>query len=218
MKRIPEPEIMSAEEEAKVYALADFVSVNQSFADRLFELIPQPCGLLIDLGCGPGDILIRIAKASEKLHLVGCDGAEAMLRWGAKAMQKAGRKNTISFIHGDAKALGVPDRSCDVVISNSLIHHLPDPIPFWQEVRRIIKPGGTMLVRDLARPASEQKAWEIVERESGSEPQLLKNLFFYSLCAAYTVGEIKEQLKATGLEGLAVTMSSDRHWEAAGKA
>ena len=92
MKRIPEPEIMSIEEEAKVYALADFASVNQSFADRLLELRPQPRGLLIDLGCGPGDILIRIARATQKLYLIGCDGAEAMLRWGKKIGTKSGKR------------------------------------------------------------------------------------------------------------------------------
>ena len=129
-----------------------------------------------------------------------------------------GKEDIISFIQGDAKALTVPERSCDVVISNSLVHHLPDPIPFWQEVRRIIKPDGTILVRDLARPQSEEQAWKIVERESGSETQLLKDLFFYSLCAAYTVDEIKEQLRTAELNNLVVTMSSDRHWEAAGRA
>ena len=218
MKRIPEPEIMSIEEEATVYALADFASVNQSFVDRLLEVLPQPQGLLVDLGCGPGDIIVRIAGATQGLCLIGCDGAEAMLQWGKQAAHRARNKNTISFLQGDAKALSLTNNSCDVVISNSLVHHLPDPLPFWQEVRRITKPGGTILVRDLARPDSEEKAWKIVERESGAEPQLLKDLFFYSLCAAYTVEEIEKQLKTAKLDNLAVTMSSDRHWDAVGRA
>ncbi len=217
MERIPEPEIMSAEDEAKVYALADFSDVNQAFADRLFELIPDSHGMLIDLGCGPGDILIRIGEATPRLQLIGLDGAEAMLQLAEKMVNTKGRQESIFLIQGDAKLLGFPDHSFDVVISNSLVHHLPDPLPFWKELRRVVKSGGTILIQDLARPRSEDEAWEIVERESGDEPQLLKDLFFYSLRASFTVEEIQKYLLAAGLERLSVRMSSDRHWEVAGR-
>jgi hypothetical protein len=70
----------------------------------------------------------------------------------------------------------------------------------WKELRRIVKPGATILVQDLARP------------------QLLKDLFFYSLRASLTVGEIQEQLYSAGLKALTVRMSSERHWEVSGKA
>ena len=67
MERIPEPEIMGAEEEAKVYNLADFfVGVNQAFADRVLDLVPQPSSVLLDCGCGPGDILMRIQTRATK--------------------------------------------------------------------------------------------------------------------------------------------------------
>ena len=217
MKRIPEPEIMRIEEEAKVYDLADFSLVNQAFANRLFKIVPYPQGILIDLGCGPGDILIRILKKAPKLFLIGLDGAEAMVCRASKRITKEGLEDKIHLIQGDAKYLDFSDNCFNLVVSNSIVHHLLDPIPFWKEIKRVTKSGGSILIQDLARPDSPEDAWSIVEKESGSEPQLLKDLFFYSLQASFTKEEVKEQIFAAGLSVLDVKMSSDRHWEVSGK-
>jgi len=217
MKRIPEPEIMGIEEEARVYDMADFSSVNQAFANRLLEIVPYPQGNLIDLGCGPGDILIRILRKAPKLFLTGLDGADAMICRASERVKKEGLENNICLIQGDAKYLDFSDNCFDLVVSNSIVHHLLDPIPFWKEVKRVTKSGGSILIQDLARPDSPENAWSIVEKESGSEPQLLKNLFFYSLRASFTKEEVKEQIFAAGLSGLDVRMSSDRHWEVSGR-
>lgn len=217
MERVPEPEMMSAEEEAEVYELADFSKVNQTFAERAAELAPASPGKLIDLGCGPGDILARVLRLAPRFSLFGLDGAPAMLVLAKKRMEKEGTGATIQFLLGDAKELPCPSGCLDVVISNSLVHHLPDPGPFWREIRRIAKPGATILIQDLSRPDTPEAAGRIVERESGPEPQLLKDLFFQSLLASFTPEEIRGQLAEAGLQGLRVRMSSDRHWEVAGR-
>lgn len=217
MERVPEPEIMSAEEEAKVYELADFSKVNEAFAKRVADLVPASPGKLIDLGCGPGDILIRVFRLTPRVSLYGLDGARAMIVLAQKRMEKEGLGEAIHFILGDAKGLAFAPRSLDVVISNSLVHHLPDPRPFWREIRRVAKPGATIVIQDLSRPDTPEAAGRIVERESGSEPQLLKDLFFHSLRASFTPEEIGGQLAEAGLMGLRVRTSSDRHWEVAGR-
>jgi ubiquinone/menaquinone biosynthesis C-methylase UbiE len=217
MERVPEPEIMSAEEEATVYELADFSKVNQAFAKRVMELVPPSPGKLIDLGCGPGDILLRIFRLAPRLSLFGLDGARAMIVLAQKQMEKERVGAAIHFLLGDAKGLAFAPGCLDVVISNSLVHHLPDPGPFWREIRRVAQPGAAILIQDLSRPDTPEAARRIVERESGSEPQLLKDLFFYSLRASFTPEEVRGQLVEAGLEGLRVRMSSDRHWEVAGR-
>jgi ubiquinone/menaquinone biosynthesis C-methylase UbiE len=217
MERVPEPEIMSSAEEARVYYKADFSEVNQEFAHRVLELAPQPPALLIDLGCGPGDILIRTMKLIPQLCFIGLDASAEMLKLAVEETKKNHFSPKISFIQGDAKKLSFPSHLFDMVISNSLVHHLLDPLPLWEEVKRIIKPEGTILFRDLARPSSPEAAWEIVEKYSGNEPPLLKILFFHSLKASFRINEIKEQLTRVGLSGLEVKMCSDRHWEVAGK-
>lgn len=217
MKRTPEPEIMGEDAEAKVYELADFSEVNQAFAERVVEMVPCPYGVLIDIGCGPGDILVRILGLKQTFMSLGLDGSKTMLDLAQKRMKSEALENSVHLIQGDAKNLNFPGDRVDVVISNSLVHHLPDPLPFWQEVHRVCRPGGTILVQDLSRPDSPEEAKSIVERESGSEPQLLKDLFFYSLLASFTVDEVEQQVAAAGLQEVTVRMSSDRHWEVAGK-
>jgi len=217
MERIPEPEIMGAEEEATVYDLADFSEVNQAFANRVLDLVPQPSGVLLDCGCGPGDILMRIHTRAPKFFLIGVDGSQAMIALAVKRIREQGLQNTIHFVQGDAKKINFFSHSLDVVISNSLVHHLADPLPFWREIRRVCKPGGVVLIRDLSRPPTPEAAWGIVEKYSGTEPQLLKDLFFKSLKASFTIAEIKERLTQAGLHGLEVKMCSDRHWEVSGK-
>jgi ubiquinone/menaquinone biosynthesis C-methylase UbiE len=217
MKRTPEPEIMGEDAEAKVYELADFSEVNQAFAERAVEMMPHPYGVLIDLGCGPGDILVRICELARTFMFLGLDGSKTMLNLAQERIKIEALDNSIHLIQGDAKALNFPGDCFDLVISNSLVHHLPDPVPFWREIHRVCKPGGIILVQDLSRPDTPEEARRIVERESGSEPQLLKDLFFYSLLASFTPAEVEEHLATAGLTGVTVRMSSDRHWEVAGE-
>jgi len=72
-------------------------------------------------------------------------------------------------------------------------------------------------VMDLHRPESPERAHEIVEAYSGGEPAVLKRDFFHSLCAAFTLAEVRAQLVAAGLDTLRCEMASDRHWVAWGK-
>jgi hypothetical protein len=81
----------------------------------------------------------------------------------------------------------------------------------------VCKPGSIVLIRDLLRPPTPEAAREIVEKYSGTEPQLLKDLFFQSLKASFTVAEVGEYLAQAGLHGLEVKMCSDWHWEVSGK-
>jgi len=217
MRRTLEPEIMGEDIEAKVYELADFSEVNQAFAERVVEMVPHSHGVLIDLGCGPGDILVRIFGLTRKFISLGLDGSKTMLNLANERIKTEALENSIHLIQGDARNINFPGDCFDVVVSNSLVHHLPDPLPFWKEVHRVSKPGGIILVQDLSRPDTPEKARRIVERESGSEPQLLKDLFFYSLRASFTADEVAEQVATVGLKAVTVRMSSDRHWEVAGE-
>jgi hypothetical protein len=89
---------------------------------------------------------------------------------------------------------------------------MPDPYLFWNEVVRLGKPGAAVLIMDLLRPESPGRAHEIVERYSGTEAPVLKEDFFNSLCAAFTLREIRYQIRSRGLGGLVCELASDRHW------
>ncbi len=113
----------------------------------------------------------------------------------------------------DARLPRLPfaDRGFDAVISNSLLHHLPEPATFWSEVRRLLSPGGVVHVMDLFRPGSVDEARAIVEAAAGDEDPILKDDFFNSLLAAFTPDEVRGQLTAAGLGHLECVVVSERH-------
>jgi SAM-dependent methyltransferase len=99
----------------------------------------------------------------------------------------------------------------DIVLSNSLLHHLPDPNALWATVARVGRCSTLVMIVDLVRPGSRESASGIVERYSGNEPDVLKRDFFNSLLAAFTVEEVRAQLSAAGLTTLEAQLVSDRH-------
>ena len=107
-----------------------------------------------------------------------------------------------------------PDNYFDMVISNSIIHHLPDPVTFLQEVRRVLKPNGAIFLRDLRRPETLEIRDNLVEMYAGDCNSHQKQLFSDSLQAAFTLDEVEMMVETAGLDGLRIYESSDRHWTA----
>ena len=114
----------------------------------------------------------------------------------------------------DAKSLLYPDNYCDMLISNTIVHHLPEPIPFLKEVNRVTKPNGAIFLRDLIRPPDETAVNTLVEKYAGDCNEYQKKLYRDSLCAAFTLEEVESLIHESGLKGLQVVQSSDRHWSA----
>lgn len=218
MRRMLEPELMTDPEQAQAYAAADFAAVNQGFVDRFRALFPElGRGHVVDLGCGPADIPIRLCRALPDVTVTGVDGSEAMLAPGRAAVTAAGLATRIRLLCARLPGIERPPAGYDAVVSNSLLHHLPWPAVLWAEVARLGHPDAPVLVTDLHRPESVGRAREIVETYSGGEPEVLKRDFFHSLCAAFTLPEVREQLAEARLETLRVEMISDRHWAVWGR-
>ncbi len=214
MKRIPEPELMNDEEQALAYARADF-SEPHSMVVKLFGETFGMAGItgyVLDLGCGPGDISFRFARAYPGCIVHGIDGAEAMLNLGRKLLAESPDiRGRVELIQGFLPGADLPRPKYDVIISNSLLHHLPDPGVLWETVRKYAAPGAPVFITDLMRPSSSDEARRMVEKYSGGEPEILKRDFYNSLLAAFEPREIMLQLKEAELGGLWVREISDRH-------
>ena len=218
MDRVPEPELMDRDDQADAYAAADFTEVNDGFVDRVVQTVgDRPHETVVDLGCGPADILIRLAKRWPTMHAVGVDGADAMLRRGVAAVAEAGLDDRIRLHLSRVPGADVPSHTFDVVISNSLLHHLHAPEGLWKEVRRLGKPGATVVIMDLKRPATTSEAERIVETYAANERPILKIDFFNSLRAAFRPREVHRQLAQAGLTQLDVAEVSDRHLLVSGR-
>jgi 2-polyprenyl-3-methyl-5-hydroxy-6-metoxy-1,4-benzoquinol methylase len=213
MQRIPEPELMDEAEQAMAYAMADFEEPNQRFVGYFESTFPElRAGAVLDLGCGPGDIVIRLAARHPGLVVHGIDGSSAMLHFACERLhQSPGLSGRVQFVEGILPGASLPLPAYDAIISNSLLHHLHDPAVFWSAVRESGAPDAAVLVMDLFRPPSAAAARAIVEKYAAAEPEVLRKDFHASLCAAFEPGEIRAQLAASGLGGLEVQTVSDRH-------
>ncbi|WP_293356185.1 MULTISPECIES: methyltransferase domain-containing protein [unclassified Microcoleus] len=213
MQRVLEPEVMDSLEEAIEYDSMDFTEVNAAFAKSAAALGPV-FGNVLDAGTGTARIPIALTQLRPEWKLTCIDLSANMLKVGAQNVEKAGVRSQINLELIDAKAMPYPDNSFDMVISNSIIHHLPDPLPFLQEVRRVLKPNGAIFLRDLLRPETVEIRDNLVELYAGDCNSHQKQLFSDSLQAAFTLGEVEEMMQNAGLDGLRIYESSDRHWTA----
>ena len=210
MDRILEPEIMDGQAEADAYARADFADSNQWYADHFTSEYPSHLREVVDLGCGPADVTLRVARAAPHARIVAVDGSAAMLEFARKAVHGAKLSDRVTLHLGRLPGLSLPEHHFDAVLSKDMLHHLPDPQALWTEVGRLGCPGAAVYVMDLIRPDSPVLAREIVERVAGREHPILKEDFYNSLCAAFTVSEIRGQLESAGLP-LSVEQATDRH-------
>jgi len=217
MERVLEPEIMDDPAQARAYAEADFAEENQAFVDLFRRYFPELIeGHLVDLGCGPADIPIRLARALARCRITAVDASAPMIEIGRMAVDRAGLADRLTLRCEPFQVFQLGDHA-DGIISNSLLHHLKNPLKFWLAVKRMIKPGGCLLVMDLVRPDSEEAARAIVDRYAASEAPILRRDFYNSLCAAFTEDEVAGQLAEMNLTGVLIDMPDDRHWVAAGR-
>ena len=219
MKRIVEPELMSAAEQARAYAQADFEAAH-SFYPRLFaEKFPRrPAkAFALDLGCGPCDVTLRFASVNPGYTFHAVDGSAAMLRYAKRAVAEAKFSRRIKLIEGFIPGAAIPRQTYDVILSSSFLHHLHEPRILWQTVRQYSRRGTLVFIPDLRRPATVAKARALTEQYSGDEPEVLRRDFYNSLLAAFTPAEVRTQLKTAGLAELRAEVVSDRHLVVFGK-
>lgn len=218
MQRVPEPELMDAPAQARAYAEADFSEPNSLFVeDALSHLESADGGRLLDLGCGPGDICLRFARALPGWHITGLDAGPNMLTLADAALKGSGLENRVEFVQAHLPAHSFSHRF-DAIVSNSLLHHLPDPMVLWHTVAELAAPGAFVQVMDLHRPPDHETATALVEAHAAGEPEVLRQDFYNSLLAAWTVEEVEAQLAQANLDGLTLSRPTERHWLVQGQA
>jgi len=212
LQRVLEPEVMDTEDEALAYDAMDHAQVNRAFVDRFLEL--GGAGLVLDVGTGSAQQPVELAARDASCAIIAIDAARHMLRYGVRNVQSSGFADRILLVRTDAKRLPFADSTFDAVMSNSIVHHLPDPGPALCEMRRVIKPAGPILLRDLVRPPDAFRLDHLVATYAADADERQRGLFRDSLHASFTVDEVRDLLRAAGLDDLVLTMSSDRHWTA----
>lgn len=212
MKRIPEPELMLKPEQVIAYAEADFEWPHSNFIKLIHNKLPnkEVKGKAIDLGCGPGDITFRFATEFPDIKVHALDGSIEMIRYANNVLTSSvDIRDRVIFINSMIDEYR-PTYTYDWIISNSLLHHLPDPMIFWDSLKSFARSGSHVFIMDLFRPESMEAAMALTNKYTEGEPDALKNDFYNSLISSFDLEEIKNQLVEGELD-LSVEIVSDRH-------
>jgi ubiquinone/menaquinone biosynthesis C-methylase UbiE len=220
LERVLEPEVMDTPEEARDYDAMDHAAVNRAFCEDMLAALPNP-GRVLDVGTGTARIPIELCARTASAEVVAIDLAEHMLDLARQNITRAGLASRVTVAKIDAKALPYPDGAFSAVVSNSIVHHIPEPAAVLAEMWRVTSPGGLLFVRDLYRPDTEAEIDRLVTLHGGERPsdpaavpsfEHQRSLLRASLAAALTVAEIVAFVAPLGIAASAVRMTSDRHW------
>ncbi|MEL6104952.1 MAG: methyltransferase domain-containing protein [Planctomycetota bacterium] len=212
LPRTLEPEVMDTQEEVAEYLAMDHLAVNEKFIEDLYA--GGPVGdRVMDLGCGTAQIPVLLCQKSLDIQVLAVDSSVEMLETARLEVEMGGVVGQVQLAHADSKTMTeYESESIQTVISNSLIHHLPDPLPALRQMNRLIEPGGRLFVRDLSRPDSEDEVESLVQQYAGEESAFAQQLLRQSLHAALTLGEVQELAAEVGIRADSIRMTSDRHW------
>jgi ubiquinone/menaquinone biosynthesis C-methylase UbiE len=214
---------MDTAEEARDYDAMDHSEVNHRFAADLLRIWDTETPIL-DVGTGTAQIPIEVCRQCrieppprgplrwDSLHIVAVDLADHMLALARRNVVRSGYTDRITVEKADAKRFNYPDGHFGAVISNSIIHHIPDPFRGFVEMHRVSAVGGLLFVRDLLRPDDEATLMHLVDTYTRGANQHQRRMFADSLRAALTVEEVRELVGRLAYPSQAVQQTSDRHW------
>jgi ubiquinone/menaquinone biosynthesis C-methylase UbiE len=221
LARVLEPEVMDTAQEASDYDAMDHREVNARFVDDLLAAQPSP-GRVLDVGTGTALIPIELCSRAPEASVDAIDLAAHMLELAKRNVTRAGLDGRVRPALQDAKKAGWPEGAFDTVMSNSIVHHIPDPRDVLAEMWRLTRAGGTLFVRDLARPGDDRRVRELVATYAAVPERLpadlramherQRDLFEASLRAALTSSEVQAIVGPLGIPAGSVRMTSDRHW------
>lgn len=218
-----EPEVMDTPEDAHDYDTMDHSTVNRVFVDDFlafartsgltarFSDREQPLNVL-DVGTGTALIPIELCRHKFACRVTAIDLAAEMLSLAKINIDRVGLADCIQVALIDAKRMPYPSGSFDAVLSNSIVHHIPEPQSVLAEMVRVLRPGGLLFVRDLLRPDSITAVDHLVATYAGQENAHSQQLFRDSLGAALTLAEVRALAERCGILASSVTQTSDRHW------
>jgi ubiquinone/menaquinone biosynthesis C-methylase UbiE len=209
LPRIPEPEVMNDLAEVEAYSSAAAQShldtIDDTFVEHATRLVKgRARGRALDIGTGPGQIVLKLARRLTQWKFIGVDRSPNMIAQGAASLVlAAGLAGRVQFYVADGNQLPFRDGIFDLVVCNSVLHHLAEPQKLLAEIARLAKPRSAILLRDLRRPG--RLVYPLHVRRHGRHYRgLMYKLYCDSVRSAYTVPELRRLLDASPLRSAGV--------------
>lgn len=210
-----EAEVMDTAQDAHDYDAMDHSAVNRQFVEDLLafaaDLVAADSPIL-DVGTGTAQIPIELCRRLPTCRVLAIDLAQHMLALAQRNLQAAGLCERVQLLRTSARAMELADASFALVMSNSIVHHIPQPRDCIAEMVRVARPSGGLFVRDLLRPTSYAELDRLVNVHAANANPHQRQLFADSLHAALTLDEVRQLVAEFGFDPATVVQTSDRHW------
>ena len=230
MERIAEPELMNKKEQVISYNEADFSEGEKNFINQINyylrknNIVLGKKDLIIDLGCGPGNISEKLSAKWPQTEVIGIDGSKEMVKKALsnKKLSINQRKlKKLNYICADIKDFELSEitsnKEITLLVSNSLIHHITYLEEFFKSIIRLSNNQTINFHKDLKRPADENTALELKDKLSNKYNNTLINDYYASLRASYTYKELKNYILENNLRSLDVFEDGEQYLIVYGK-
>ena len=217
MERIPEPELMEKKEQVISYDEADFSEGEFNLINQINHYLLRnnislsKKDLIVDLGCGPGNISEKLATKWPNTEVVGIDGSREMILradYNKEISTNKKKLKNLRYICSDIKDIKLTNfllkKEISLLVSNSLIHHITHLKDFFNTIRSLSSNITVNFHKDLKRPLDEKSALELKSQCSNKYNEILTDDYYASLRASYTFKELKKFTLENDLSSLDV--------------
>ena len=224
MERIPEPELMEKKEQVISYDEADFSEGEVTLIKQINHYLLRnnislgKKDLIVDLGCGPGNISEKLAIKWPNTEVVGIDGSREMIlraEFKKKISDNQKKLKNLRYICSDIKDIKSNNflfkKKISLLVSNSLIHHITHLEDFFNTIRSLSSNITVNFHKDLKRPLDEESALDLKAQCSKKYNEILTNDYYASLKASYTFKELKDFTLENNLSSLDVFEDGDKY-------
>ena len=220
MNREPEQELMCKKEQVIAYSSGDFSKgeINLiKFIKNFLEINKTNLSkndLIVDLGCGPGNISEKLADCWPDLDVLGIDGSQEMIKTAKSKIQK-NKINNLSYLCADIRNLDFNEifskRKISLLVSNRFIHHIKDIDHFFKFIKKLSNKDTLNFHKDLIRPKNKNIALKLKAKCAQKYNNILTNDYYASLKASYRKIELEEKIKEFKMNTMDVIEESEEY-------
>ena len=230
MDRKPEPELMNKKSQVKAYCAADFslgeINLIKFISDYLEinNINLSRNDLIVDLGCGPGNISEKLSERWPEVNVLGIDGSQEMIKEAESRILKSkiiNKYRNLKYICTDIREINsheiLSKKEITLLVSNSFIHHIIDLDNFFKFIINLSSEETINFHKDLIRPKDEETALNLKDKCSQKYSIILTNDYYASLKASYRKNEIREKILELNLNSMNVFEESEEYLIVYGK-
>jgi ubiquinone/menaquinone biosynthesis C-methylase UbiE len=153
----------------------DIADIADRVSERLYDQVVGGADLVgrtvVEVGCGPGAGSAHLARTYRPASLLGVDLNKDMITWCREHHDVA----NLQFLQGDAQDLPIASNSADAVINIESSHCYPSRLRFFEEIMRILRPGGSFLFADIIFSGVKREVSDVVSAQLSQAGLIIEN-------------------------------------------